>query len=100
MIDAGLRRSEIVGLRLCDVDRELALQANRSHLLDLVPVPNYVSAIIGASCALNWLRKLLRVGNNLVSTVTFRPIFVSETKLFTSGGFVLFMLAYFVYEFR
>ena len=25
LIDAGLRRSEIVGLRLCDVDRELRL---------------------------------------------------------------------------
>jgi integrase len=42
LIDAGLRRSEIVGLRLCDVDRELPLQADRGHLSDLVPVPKRV----------------------------------------------------------
>ncbi len=66
LIDAGLRRSEIVGLRLCDVDRELALQADRGHLSELVPVPNEISAMRGDFYALNRLLKAVCVENKLV----------------------------------
>ncbi len=57
LIDAGPRRSEIVGLRLCDVGRELALQADRAHLSDLVPVPELVPGLpegISRRCNRTW----------------------------------------------
>jgi len=46
--------------------KSLAVDPLLGYFLVPFPVPNYASAIIGASCALNWLVWLLRTQNKLV----------------------------------